>query len=80
MTIADETGRQTGRTMRQMKDAPRGAVFVWCNAHLSYPRRLAKAIGRDDLLVVVPLSWLAPHNVYGRKCIRGAPITRASIL
>jgi hypothetical protein len=49
--------RGTGKTTQQMKSAPTGAVFVWCNAHLYYPRMLAKRIGRDDLQIQAP-SWL----------------------
>lgn len=51
-----------------MKAAPNGSVFVWCNSAVEYPKRLAKAIGRDDL-VVRPLSWLERHNVEGRKLV-----------
>lgn len=57
--------RQTGRTTQQMADAPKGAVFVWCNSRTSYPHDLAKKLDRQDL-VVRPLSWLAPRNVMGR--------------
>jgi hypothetical protein len=62
MTMSD---RQTGRTTQQMNDAPLGAVFVWCNSHLSYPQAMAKTLERDDL-VVRPLSWLERRNVMGR--------------
>lgn len=57
--------RGTGLTTKQMQDAPRDAVFVWCNSHVSYPRALAKALDRADL-VVRPLSWLELRNVMGR--------------
>lgn len=57
--------RQTGRTTRQMKSAPQGAVFVWRNGQIEYPIALAKKIGREDL-VVKPMSWLEPRNVMGR--------------
>lgn len=49
--------RGTGRTTKQMKAAPQGAVFVWCNNHLDYPRRLAEKLGRGDLQIVGPM-WL----------------------
>jgi hypothetical protein len=49
-----------------MKAAPHGAVFVWCNSELEYPKALAWAIGRDDL-DIRPLSWMEPRNVMGRK-------------
>ena len=42
--------RQTGRTTQQMLDAPVGAVFVWCNSALTYPKILAHGLQRDDLV------------------------------
>jgi hypothetical protein len=57
--------RQTGRTTQQMLDAPVGAVFVWCNSAVLYPKILAHGLQRDDL-VVRPLSWLERRNVMGR--------------
>lgn len=56
--------RQTGRTTKQMTDAPMGAVFVWCNSRTEYPQELAKKLGREDL-VVRPMSWLEPRKVMG---------------
>lgn len=44
--------RQTGVTTRQMMEAPKGAIYVWINSHLDYPRRLADHIGRRDLVIV----------------------------
>jgi hypothetical protein len=49
--------RGTGRTTAQMKAAPEGAVFIWCNSHLHYPRALAQDLGRRDLLIRSP-EWL----------------------
>lgn len=40
-----------------MQDAPHGALFVWCNDNLMYPRNLARSIGRTDLRIEGP-SWL----------------------
>lgn len=60
------TDRQTGLTTRQIKDAPVGAVYVWCNSATSYPKALAHDLGRKDIQVK-PLSWLAPQNVYGHN-------------
>ena len=45
----DERG--TGRTTKQMQDAPQGAIFVWCNNRASYARELARKIGRADLQI-----------------------------
>ena len=52
--------RGTEETTRQMKAAPQGAIFVWCNGQLSYPKSLAQKIGRGDLEIVSP-SWLGGH-------------------
>ena len=48
-----------------MKEAPQGAVFIWLNNQTDYPRRLAKHLGREDLLVVGP-HWL-DYGWAGRK-------------
>ena len=53
--------RQSGLTTKQMQDAPRGSLFVWCNGLLGYPRRLAQELGRDDLRIV------APHDLCGQR-------------
>lgn len=58
--------RGTGVTQRQMLAAPLGAVFVWCNSRISYPRDLARAIGREDL-EIQPASWLTCRSVAGRR-------------
>lgn len=55
--------RQTGITTRQMTEAPVGAVYVWVNSELSYPRRLALHLGRRDLQIVGP-SWLNMPKFY----------------
>ena len=57
--------RQTGRTTNQMLSAPAKAIFVWCNDHIGYPRDLARAIGRTDL-IIRPAGWLTDRNVKGR--------------
>lgn len=46
--------RGTGRTTKQMREAPAGAVFVWNNDHLEYPRHVARVIGRPDLKIIGP--------------------------
>lgn len=50
MTEAD---RGTGRTTDQMKRAPHGATYIWCNEVTLYPNELARHLGRGDLRVVV---------------------------
>lgn len=70
--------RQTGLTSRQMLDAPAGAVFVWCNSNLGYPKALAVAVGREDL-DVRPLTWMEMRNVAARK-VTGLVIDHAAAL
>lgn len=60
--------RRTGATTQQMREAPQGATFVWCNNGLDYPRKLARFLGRPDI-DVRPLSALA-DDAYG---LRGLP-------
>ena len=61
-----DCGRQTGRTSRQMMEAPPGATFVWNNSMLDYPRSLAADLGRTDL-IIRPRSWLDPMRVRGLR-------------
>lgn len=49
--------RGTGRTTKQIKEAPRNGIFVWCNGYYRHAESLANALGRSDLQVK-PLSWL----------------------
>lgn len=49
--------RGSGRTATQMNAAPIGAVFVWCNERLDYPKSLAVLLNRSDLKLVAP-DWL----------------------
>jgi hypothetical protein len=58
--------RQTGITTKQMQNAPKGAVYVWCNSVLGYPRDLAKKIERTDLEIVSP-HWLTDQRWRGRS-------------
>jgi hypothetical protein len=57
-------GRQTGRTAFQMQMAPPGAVFVWCTSDISYPKHLARSLGREDLQI-----W--PSAKLDERYIRG---------
>lgn len=66
--MTDDPDRGTGRTTRQMKEAPQGAIFIWCAEGLAYPRGLAEKAGRRDLRIE-PLSrvrltpeWLRGTN------------------
>jgi hypothetical protein len=46
-----------GRTGERMLFAPDGAVYVWHDDCLHYPKELAWLINRVDL-VIKPFSWL----------------------
>lgn len=46
--------RGLGTTTQQMKLAPQSALFIWPVANLSYPKDLARNLGRSDLMVVGP--------------------------
>lgn len=62
----DDVDRGTGRTSRQMLEAPELSVFIWCNDQLHYPTRLARRLGRFDLLIL-GLNTLGTnhHRLYG---------------
>lgn len=73
-----DSDRGTGRTTRQMLEAPREAVFVSCHARTTdYDRLLARKIGREDLRIVEP-SWL-DHGWYG-KVLTGIVVDHAAHL
>lgn len=57
MATKDESLRGTGRTTKQMLEAPHGAVYVWVNGALHYPKDLAHRAGRKDLVIVAP-AWM----------------------
>lgn len=40
------------KTSKQMLEAPPNAIFVWHSADVSYPRRLARYLDREDLTIV----------------------------
>jgi hypothetical protein len=44
--------RQNGTTSQQMREAPKGAWYVWPNGHYGYPKALANHLGREDLVIV----------------------------
>lgn len=57
----------TGRTTRQMQNAPTRAVFI-VDSHVSIPfyKRMAARLGRSDLEIVSP-SWLTCRFYSGRN-------------
>lgn len=59
--------RQTGRTTKQMQEAPLDAVFVWPHsASLNYARALALRVDRIDLNIISPNDLESP-KWRGRK-------------
>lgn len=57
--------RGSGKTTKQIENAPRDAVFVWVNEHLQYANDIAFMLGRIDIEVVGP-SWLRGNEWRGR--------------
>ena len=55
-----------GLSTEQMKNAPRGAFYVWMNDLLGYPQRLARHLGREDL-VIVAAQFMNVEKVRGKK-------------
>jgi hypothetical protein len=64
-----QTLRQSGRTAKQMLDAPEGAIFIWCNANLLYPIKLAQCLDRPDLII------RGPHALNTKSTFAGMPLT-----
>ncbi len=58
--------RGTGRTAKQMQDAPPRAVYIWVNEQTDYPLRLAVMLGRTDL-TIVGLEWLRLDSWRGMR-------------
>lgn len=60
--------RGSGVTTEQMQSAPHGAIYIWCNSELSYPKNLARALHREDL-EIRPLSWANERGLHGTRPI-----------
>lgn len=58
----------TGKTMHQLKEAPRNAFFIWSGQIATYPRNLARAVGRSDLRVL-PRNQLRKGTFTGMRDI-----------
>lgn len=59
--------RQTGTTTKQIRLAPKGAIYVWpVSASLHYPRRIAESEGRQDIKFI-PQSQFTLHEIRGRR-------------
>lgn len=62
---ADHAERvKLGRTADAMAEADQGAIYVWCNSRLAYPRDLAKHLDRGDLRIVssLDIEGMAPEQ------------------
>jgi len=69
---------QTGASTQQMQKAPVGAVYIWANRALTYPKNLARRIGRDDLKIVSP-EWLDSSRYQGYE-LTGVVVDHATLL
>lgn len=49
--------RGAGHTSHQMLSAPKGAVFIWCLGDITYPKKLARELGREDLEIWPSSKW-----------------------
>lgn len=49
-----DEGRGSGITRRAMEAAKPNAIYIWCNGVLSYPKDLARHLGREDLKIYSP--------------------------
>jgi len=58
--------RGSGITTKQIKNAPKNAIFVWRDGHIYYPMDLANKCNRSDLKIVSP-SWLRMEHVKGLR-------------
>lgn len=70
-SAANYAGRGTGTTTKQMLEAPKDSIFIWCNGDITYPKGLAIKLDRQDL-EIVPISWL--HSDRFRGCRPSAVI------
>lgn len=50
VNVYDRGPRGSGRTSRQIMEAPRSSIYIWPNADLSYPMNIARVMGRHDLV------------------------------
>jgi len=59
--------RQTGRTTRQIIDAPKNAIYVWpFRSSIIYAKRIAREYGREDL-EIIPECLFRPYKIQSRR-------------
>jgi hypothetical protein len=68
----------TGRTTKQMQDAPQGAIYVWVNAHLKDAEKIAFRAGRTDLMIVPP--WHLENDRLRGRTLTGIVVDHAARL
>lgn len=61
------------RTTDAIRSAPHGAVYVWCNDCLDYPKSVAARLGRADLRIL-------PVSVLGEGGIRLSGLARPVVV
>lgn len=49
-----DTKRGTGRTTKQIEQAPPNAYFVWCCGDTYYAKMLCRKLGRSDITCIAP--------------------------
>lgn len=54
--------RQAGHTSHQMQRAPERALYIWCSGDVTYPKNLARFLGREDLRVVSSSYMVLDHR------------------
>ncbi len=75
-----DEARGSGRTTKQMIDAPWNAIFVWCNEFwIDGAKKLAKKAGRDDLEIIRPSALEDRERFRGRE-ISGVVVDHAAKL
>ena len=52
-----------GHTSYQMEKLPERGVYIWCNGDITYPKALAKFLGREDILVAPSTYYVLDHHL-----------------
>jgi len=55
---------QIGRTTEQIRNAPKSAIFIWCEDNAKYAKNLATSLHREDL-TIAPKCWMTEKNLRG---------------
>jgi len=71
--------RGKGRTTEQIRNAPLGAIFIWCNFDTDYPKMLAWELDRRDLLIWSRSILSNSDPLRGRR-LKGIVVDHACLL